>query len=163
MPDQTPAERAASDVLTGAIQGREEYRDAVHRIQQAIDEATAELRAAIAKFLDADGHDLCHDNRQYLALAIGRPNDLQRGLPPEQEFAERCIQYRQDLYGHQGPGSDAEIYEARIQELKNCLTKVQDELTNVQPHIPQACYPGREKFIDAHLDVAREAIEKVLR
>lgn len=35
--------------------------------------------------------------------------------------AERCIQYRQQLYGLEGPGSEQEVYEARIKLLEDLV------------------------------------------
>lgn len=78
--------------------------------------------AAVRKYLSAAGHALCHENRRELASAFGLEDEEATedwpGLPPEGEFALRCIEYRQDLYGHPGPGSDAEAYEQEITRLK---------------------------------------------
>ena len=57
-----------------------------------------ELESAIATFLDAQGHDLCHENRKELAKVIGREY-----VPPEAvsrcEFAEGCLKYQEQIYG----------------------------------------------------------------
>lgn len=59
------------------------------------------LKHAVIKFLKANGHDLCHENRKELAAVVGfdlgkEPWPL---LPSEREFESRCCQYRQELYG----------------------------------------------------------------
>ena len=78
------------------------------------------LHDAVVKYLSAKGHDLCHENRQELAQAFGiEPNDLTQGLPPESEFAVRCVEYRKQLYGCDGPGSELEVYQAECQRLQN--------------------------------------------
>lgn len=93
----------------------------------------ARLRIAVEKYLCAKSHDLCHENRQELALAFGLPNDCERGLPPEQEFAIRCIEYRKQLYGSDGPGSDEEVYLDEIKRLRAELADCQDRLRHVVP------------------------------
>lgn len=60
-----------------------------------------ELEAAIREFLAADGHDLCHLNRDKLAAAVGMAKTYPR-LPPECEFAAKCEEYRKWLYGSDG-------------------------------------------------------------
>jgi ABC-type nitrate/sulfonate/bicarbonate transport system substrate-binding protein len=50
----------------------------------------------------------------------------------------------------------------RIEALEAALRKADDHLTNLQPHIPQACYPGRRGFIDAHVDAAVLVIRAAL-
>jgi len=42
------------------------------------------------------------------------------------------------------------------------LRAIESELTNLQPHIPQACYPGREGFIDVYVDVALEKLRTLI-
>lgn len=43
------------------------------------------------------------------------------------------------------------------------LVKINDLLENMQPHIPQACIPGRESFIDNYigpcLEICRQVVE----
>lgn len=41
-----------------------------------------------------------------------------------------------------------------ITRLRTVVKGALDELINLQPHIPQSCYPGHEKFIDTHVDAA---------
>lgn len=74
------------------------------------------LRDAIKKFLSAEGHDLCHENRRELAAAAGLKSTWP-SLVSEQEFAERCIKYRLELYGHDGPGSETEVWEKKFEKL----------------------------------------------
>lgn len=42
------------------------------------------------------------------------------------------------------------------------LQKIYDELMDLQPHIPLACIPGHEPFIDIHVDRALEFAKKAL-
>lgn len=75
------------------------------------------LRAAVAEFLTAKGHDLCHENRRELAAAAGL-SDLADPpvfpmLPPEPEFAARCALYRTAVYGNHPadePAAMAEVF-----------------------------------------------------
>lgn len=88
-----------------------------------------ELEAAIHKFLAAKGHDLCHENRLELAAAINFPTDpTWPMLPSPQEFAERCIVYRQQLYGPDGPGSETEVWEAKVRQLEAELQQCRSDL-----------------------------------
>lgn len=48
-----------------------------------------------------------------------KPEYLTQGLPPESEFALRCIEYRKQLYGCDGPGSDEEVYQAELIRCRN--------------------------------------------
>jgi hypothetical protein len=50
----------------------------------------------------------------------------------------------------------------RIEALEAALRDADGHLTNLQPHIPQACYPGQEGFIDAHVDEAIRVIRAAL-
>ncbi len=73
-------------------------------VDEALEEAEAEnvrLKAAVAKFLIANGHGLCHDNRGELAAAFGIEIGREKwpALPPEAEFERRCGEFRQELYG----------------------------------------------------------------
>ncbi len=63
---------------------------------------TVKLRHAVTKFLEAKGNDLCHENRYELANAfdITLPEDGWPCLPSEEEFEQRCNQYRKELYGY---------------------------------------------------------------
>ncbi len=49
---------------------------------------------------------------------------------------------------------ECERLTVRIDVLEDRLSKIHDELMNLQPHIPQACKPGHCSFIDSHVDVA---------
>lgn len=42
------------------------------------------------------------------------------------------------------------------------LVEVRDLLINLQPHIPQACQPGKESFIDAYVDTALARLTTLL-
>ncbi len=73
-------------------------------VREAVAAEREACKSAVLKFLSAKGHDLCHENRQELALAFGiEPNDFTQGLPPEAEFERRCHEFRQQLYGCDGP------------------------------------------------------------
>jgi hypothetical protein len=86
-------------------------------------------KAAVQKFFDAQGNDLCHELRHELAHAFGiEPNDCTQGLPPEAEFAVRCVQYRKQLYGPDGPGSEQEAYEALLKEKDAELARLTNAL-----------------------------------
>lgn len=52
--------------------------------------------------------------------------------------------------------------EAENRRLREAVQKADDHLTNLQPHIPQACYPGREGFIDSHINCAQEILRAAL-
>lgn len=54
-------------------------------------------------------------------------------------------------------------YEKRIAELEATITKAHDELMNLQPHIPQCCYPTHIGFIDDHVDAAMIALNAALK
>lgn len=84
---------------------------------------------AVKKFLSATGHDLCHENRAELAAAFGLevPPGFPR-LPPENEFALRCVEYRKSLYGPDGPGSDQEVYETRIRTLERIINELNNSI-----------------------------------
>lgn len=86
-------------------------------------DVVAAHRAAVAKFLNEDGHGLCHTNRKELAEAfnLALPGKEWPLLPSEQEFALGCIKYRQELYGPGGPGSDQEVFLAEIARLKEII------------------------------------------
>ena len=45
---------------------------------------------------------------------------------------------------------------------KVALENIYKELMDLQPHIPQACIPGHEPFIDTHVDRALEFAKKAL-
>jgi hypothetical protein len=40
--------------------------------------------------------------------------------------------------------------------------EAEELLTNLQPHIPQACYPGRAVFIDNYVDPALDALRSAI-
>ena len=77
------------------------------------------------------------------------------------EWAER---YRNSPNAAEEMRWQKEATEWRLhsKRLAESLKEVRDELTNLQPHIPDACYPGREKFIDSHVDVALGKITAAL-
>jgi len=47
---------------------------------------------------------------------------------------------------------------ARVEALEGVVKAAHDELMNLQPHIPECCYPQKQPFIDAHVDVAMELL-----
>jgi len=47
-------------------------------------------------------------------------------------------------------------------ESKEVIYEVEKLLTNLQPHIPQACYPGKEKIIDNYIDPALELLRSAI-
>jgi len=55
-----------------------------------------------------------------------------------------------------------EALEAEVARLRGAVQKADDHLTNLQPRIPQACYPGHEGFIDSHVDCAQEILRAAL-
>lgn len=50
--------------------------------------------------------------------------------------------------------SDAQSLADENARLQKRLGAIDDELVNLLPHIPQACYPGHQPFIDAHVEQA---------
>ena len=42
------------------------------------------------------------------------------------------------------------------------MRKAHDHLMNLQPHIPVACYPGHEGFIDSHVNEAMRVLDAAL-
>jgi hypothetical protein len=52
---------------------------------------------------------------------------------------------------------------AESDRLRRALVEADRQLTNLQPHIPQSCYPGHTGFIDTHVDLALEAISQALK
>jgi hypothetical protein len=61
-------------------------------------DALARQRAAVATFLTAEGHDLCHENRVALAQAFGLANRVP-ALATAEEFAAGCARYQEQIYG----------------------------------------------------------------
>lgn len=51
---------------------------------------------------------------------------------------------------------------ATADALTEALEYAEGMLTNLQPHIPQACYPGRQKFIDNYVDPVLEKLRAAL-
>jgi len=51
----------------------------------------------------------------------------------------------------------------RIKELEDTLKAIEVHLTNLQPHIVQACVPGHAQFVDTYIDAALEEVKKVMR
>ena len=45
---------------------------------------------------------------------------------------------------------------------RKTIQEVHDLLMNLQPHIPQACYPGHAGFIDNYIDPALEKLAELL-
>ena len=52
--------------------------------------------------------------------------------------------------------------DARITMLLAVIEDAHRHLVNVQPHIPEACYPGHEIFIDSHVDMAIKVLGAAL-
>jgi hypothetical protein len=71
-------------------------------------------------------------------------------------LAERLIRERAEA------ATRIEALEAEVARLRGAVQKADDHLTNLQPHIPQACYPGHEGFIDSHVDCAQEILRAAL-
>lgn len=61
-----------------------------------------EQKAAVKKFLEAEGHDLCHENRCELAEAFGL-EDLAPRLVTRDEFVAGCKRYQDKIYGLKTP------------------------------------------------------------
>lgn len=51
---------------------------------------------------------------------------------------------------------------AENKRLRAALLEAERHLVNLQPHIPQACIPSHESFIDSHVDVAITTIRVAL-
>lgn len=68
----------------------------------------AALEGAIAAFLEAEGNDLCHENRQALAAALGiyvaRPPLPAVRTVPRCEFERRCREYADSIYPKEAAG-----------------------------------------------------------
>ncbi len=47
--------------------------------------------------------------------------------------------------------------------LHKAIEDAHNHLVDLQPHIPIACYPKHEQFIDNHVDCAMEVLEKALK
>jgi len=52
---------------------------------------------------------------------------------------------------------------AEIEQLQERMQKAHNHLINLQPHIPQACYPGHEAFIDSHIDEAMKLLSETTK
>ena len=66
---------------------------------------------------------------------------------------------RDDLqYANDFCGKTIERLQARVEALEGVVKAAHDELMNLQPHIPECCYPQKQPFIDAHVDVAMELL-----
>ena len=61
-----------------------------------LEKQNALLIKAIKKFLEADGNDMCHENRQELAIAIGIECPVVKPLP-WYNFFLNCFRYRMGL------------------------------------------------------------------
>ncbi len=85
-----------------------------------------------------DGADPCNGYKRVNDLCVKL--EAERDVLSEQNFA-----MNQTIAGY-----------------RNALEKVHDELMNLQPHIPQACKPGHESFIDSHVDEAMKGIDQAL-
>ena len=48
--------------------------------------------------------------------------------------------------------------QARVEALEGAIKSAHNDLMNLQPHIPQSCYPKHQPFIDTHVDAAMETL-----
>lgn len=55
-------------------------------------------------------------------------------------------------------GFECQLSPRERRSLLKAVQEAHDELINLQPHIPQACIPGHEPFIDSHVDKAIEIL-----
>lgn len=55
-----------------------------------------ELKLAVLRFLKADGHDLCWENRKELAQLVGYEEE-DKTVPSWCEFMTKCAEYRKSL------------------------------------------------------------------
>lgn len=54
------------------------------------------------------------------------------------------------------------VQQTKLDDAMQTLRYVESMLTNMQPHIPQACYPGRAAFIDNYVRPILERIHALL-
>jgi len=64
---------------------------------------------------------------------------------------------------HNAMLSEIKTLTAQNQKYQEALESVYDDLMNLQPHIPEACYPNRQTFIDAHIDKAMKTLRETLK
>lgn len=86
----------------------------IENLQNKLAAANHQLRMqkhAVEKYLDAAGHDLCHDLRAELAQAFNLTSAAPK-LVDSCEFAAECLVYQQSLFGDS--------------QLKNLLTTLSD-------------------------------------
>jgi ribosomal protein S27AE len=76
----------------------EQERDGAQSLLALRDEEIERNHAAVAKYLSATNHDLCHENRKELAEAFGIADGFKCDLTFE-EFADGCRQYQSKLFG----------------------------------------------------------------
>jgi len=77
------------------------------------------------------------------------------------------IEYLADI-AHASRNHDGEaeaLHKAivEIEQLQERMQKAHNHLINLQPHIPQACYPGHESFIDSHIDEAMKLLSETTK
>jgi len=135
----------------------------IRELEQSLRQTEQQLvaaKAAVVKFLSASGHELCHENRQELAHAFDiEPNDVTQGLPPESEFAVRCIEYRKQLYGCDGPGSDSEAFNAELARLRDVIKLLEDQAgwtTDERLRTIKACYDTAIMALEASNQACEE-------
>ena len=119
-------------------------------------------RAAARTLIDALKSDLRESREAGVA-----GDSMYTGMRHRAEDYEReNEQLRAILDGHEPRirklRDRAEAAEAKLKIAEEALCEVDRQLTNLQPHIPQACMKGHEGFIDSHVDVAIEAARGAL-
>jgi hypothetical protein len=109
----------------------------------------ARKRAAVEKFLKADGHDLCHEERRELASAFGLAHMLPRAPATVEEFAKGCEDYMTQLYGRCPVAAlrDAAFAVARVWD-RQC-GRVFESMGNENP---------RAQAIEAAIDTLKKAL-----
>lgn len=55
------------------------------------------FKEAVLWLYNQQGHDLCHENIKDLFARCGLP-PKELGLPPREEFRERCMKYEEEVY-----------------------------------------------------------------
>ena len=78
----------------------------------------------------------------------------------------RCpdrAEMRERTYGRYSLYSDFKSLTPQNQKYREALESVYNDLMNLQPHIPEACYPNHQTFIDAHVDKAMKTLRETLK
>jgi hypothetical protein len=112
------------------------------------------VRAAAQTFrwlgIPADAHKECGEDASRVYAA--------EKLPPKWS-TDWAVIPRHELETLQAKLTEAEKDAVR---LRDTVVKVESLLTNLQPHIPQACYPKHAAYIDNYVDPALESLRSAI-